>query len=418
MYGHYIDDVLGMRRGGTDFFYHADDLFAVRALTDATGAVVERYDYGDFGEPKVLDPNGAPRAGSAVGNPHLFAGRRFDPESGFYQFRARYLDPLTGRYTTRDPIGPWGDVGNRGNAFGFVGNNPVNRLDPSGLMVQAPSPGCAAAGAGAPGGNGGEAEAGGLDITDEDDAVQDTEQETELDGDPATEEPGGDGPQVDQQPVGEGEGDNPFDEDTIDEGDGETAEDLPTNEEPWEETGLGEPGPNGTQPDLPPLPSEPNPWDTPSVPIGPVGVGAIGGGLLLPGMGLCGLAAVAVGALAGCAADAIFDADDVPGGDDAVDDAGPGGTPGGGPDDGQSREPDGDGTTGDHDPANPGDDEGDGGQCIGAPGPFPSGPSGGGAGPRRPRRPRPRPNPSGGGDQPSSPQPPGCSLGPVGGVAP
>lgn len=37
-YGLYIDEVLNMRRSGTDYYYHADDLYNVMALTDAGAA--------------------------------------------------------------------------------------------------------------------------------------------------------------------------------------------------------------------------------------------------------------------------------------------------------------------------------------------------------------------------------------------
>ncbi len=103
VYGLYIDEVLSMQRGGADHFYHTDDLYNVMALTDATGNVVERYDYEDYGRP--LDENGTPIAESAIGNPYLFTGRRYDPECEWYYDRTRYPDPSSGRFTTRDVRG-------------------------------------------------------------------------------------------------------------------------------------------------------------------------------------------------------------------------------------------------------------------------------------------------------------------------
>ena len=63
----------------------------------------------------------------------MFNGRVYDPETGFYYYRTRYLDPRAGRFTTRDTIGIWGDPANLGNGYAFVGNNPINRLDPMGM---------------------------------------------------------------------------------------------------------------------------------------------------------------------------------------------------------------------------------------------------------------------------------------------
>ena len=94
--------------------------------------MVERYDYGHFGQPEFYNAAGTPLTGTAYGNPYLFTGRRFDPESGFYYYRARYYDPRVGQFTTRDPIGVWGDPLNMGNGYAYVGNNPWTLVDPIG----------------------------------------------------------------------------------------------------------------------------------------------------------------------------------------------------------------------------------------------------------------------------------------------
>lgn len=134
VYGLYIDEILNMQRG-SDFYYHADDYYNVMALTNAAGTVVERYEYDDYGravDPTTLNPiAGTP---SGIGNPYLFTGRRLDPETGWYYYRTRYLDPLSGRFTTRDSIGTWGDEVSLGNAFAFAGSNPWTYGDPFGMF--------------------------------------------------------------------------------------------------------------------------------------------------------------------------------------------------------------------------------------------------------------------------------------------
>jgi RHS repeat-associated protein len=138
VYGRYIDEVLTARRdvdgNGTpeDYFFHADDLYNVTVVTDATGAVVERYEYGAFGQPTIYAPDLTVRQASAVGNTLMFNGRPYDAETGFYYYRTRYLDPRTGRFTTRDTIGIWGDPANMGNGYAYVGNNPSTFVDPWG----------------------------------------------------------------------------------------------------------------------------------------------------------------------------------------------------------------------------------------------------------------------------------------------
>lgn len=134
VYGEYPDEILSMRHGGRDYYYHRDDQNSVFAVTDADGRVVETYEYDDFGEPAFFGPSGEDLAGSAIGNPYLFTGRRWDRESGLYYLRMRYLHPRLGRFISRDPIGMWGDAGNLGNAFTYTGNNPATWTDPMGLI--------------------------------------------------------------------------------------------------------------------------------------------------------------------------------------------------------------------------------------------------------------------------------------------
>lgn len=135
-YGPYIDEVLNMRRGENDYYYHTDNLYAVTAITNAGGAVVERYEYHDYGAPSFYLGSGMPidTLQSAIGNPFLCTGRRYDPETGLYDYRTRYLDPVAGRFQSRDTIGTWGDPGNLGNAYTSVENNPANAVDPMGLF--------------------------------------------------------------------------------------------------------------------------------------------------------------------------------------------------------------------------------------------------------------------------------------------
>ena len=51
-----------------------------------------------------------------------------DAETGFQYLRARYYDPATGQFLTRDPI----EAETR-EPYGYVGGNPLNETDPAGL---------------------------------------------------------------------------------------------------------------------------------------------------------------------------------------------------------------------------------------------------------------------------------------------
>lgn len=61
---------------------------------------------------------------------HAFTGEYLDDETGMTYLRNRYYDPITGRFTTKDPIGVDGGL----NSYAYTNNNPVNYTDPEGLV--------------------------------------------------------------------------------------------------------------------------------------------------------------------------------------------------------------------------------------------------------------------------------------------
>ncbi len=100
-----------------------DHLGSVRWVINAlTGQVAEHLDYDAFGR-VILDTNPGFQ-------PFGFAGGLYDPQTGLVHFGARDYDPTTGRWTSKDPIGFEG--GSTG-LYTYVGNDPINVVDPSGL---------------------------------------------------------------------------------------------------------------------------------------------------------------------------------------------------------------------------------------------------------------------------------------------
>ncbi|TRO78979.1 RHS repeat-associated core domain-containing protein [Trichloromonas acetexigens] len=121
VHGPGIDEPLAQITNGTSTYYHADALGSIVALTDASKNVVQRYSYDAFGMVTAQNPEFA--------NAYTFTGREWDRELGLYYYRARYYDPMEGRFISRDPIGfAGGDV----NLYAYTGNDPANRLDPYG----------------------------------------------------------------------------------------------------------------------------------------------------------------------------------------------------------------------------------------------------------------------------------------------
>ena len=118
-----IDEPLILEKSGQSFFYHADGLGSNTEITNSSGTVVQAYTYSSFGKiESQLDPNFV--------QPYAFTAREFDPETGMYFYRARYYDPAVGRFNQEDPIRFLGGM----NFYLYVGNNPVDAVDPWGLL--------------------------------------------------------------------------------------------------------------------------------------------------------------------------------------------------------------------------------------------------------------------------------------------
>ncbi len=78
LYGPGIDELLELKRGTTTSSYSADGLGSIVHLTNATGAIAERYTYETFGKLTIKNPTGTTLATSALGNRFTFTGREWD----------------------------------------------------------------------------------------------------------------------------------------------------------------------------------------------------------------------------------------------------------------------------------------------------------------------------------------------------
>lgn len=105
--------------GTTRWLFH-DHLGSTRAITNAAGGVEGTWTYDPYG--KVVASSGT------ATTPFGFTGQWTDTESGFVHLRARYFDPATGQFLTRDPL-----VSGTRSAYGYVDGDPLTSTDPTGL---------------------------------------------------------------------------------------------------------------------------------------------------------------------------------------------------------------------------------------------------------------------------------------------
>ena len=110
---------------GQQFYFHADGEGSIRLVTDATGNVANRYDYDSFGRRIAVT--------ESVQQPYGWKGRDFIAGPDVYYNRARFYDPVLGKFIAEDPLGfEGGDT----NLYNFGWNNPRNWKDPSGLSAE------------------------------------------------------------------------------------------------------------------------------------------------------------------------------------------------------------------------------------------------------------------------------------------
>ncbi len=112
--------------GGAAAYFAFDGIGNTSVITAANGAVANQYSYLPFGESLT--------ATGSLPNSFTFGGQFgvMDEGNGLYYMRARYYHAGMGRFTAMDPIGPSGGV----NLYAYTGNDPVNRIDPSGTIEQ------------------------------------------------------------------------------------------------------------------------------------------------------------------------------------------------------------------------------------------------------------------------------------------
>ena len=103
-------------------YAHTDALGSPVAWTNAAGQLLSRTRYEPYGATAAsTNPTG-------VG----YTGHVNDADTGLVYMQQRYYDPVAGRFLSVDPVVSDPQSGVGFNRFAYVGNNPMNNVDPTG----------------------------------------------------------------------------------------------------------------------------------------------------------------------------------------------------------------------------------------------------------------------------------------------
>jgi RHS repeat-associated protein len=115
-----------------NYYVHPDHLGTPRLVYNAAGKIIWRWNSDPFG---ATAANEDPDGDKVKFTFNLrFPGQVFDKESGLHYNYFRDYDPSIGRYVQADPIGLKGGW----NVYGYVGGNPLSKIDLFGLMDDEP----------------------------------------------------------------------------------------------------------------------------------------------------------------------------------------------------------------------------------------------------------------------------------------
>ena len=120
----------GEQQAGTTYYYTRDHQQSVREMCDGSGAIVSRIAYDPFGRVTVVSGTNLPTKQYVGMYMHGPSGLNLT-KGGLAGSNGRPYKANTGTWPSRDPIGEGGGI----NLYGYVGNDPIDKIDPDGLCA-------------------------------------------------------------------------------------------------------------------------------------------------------------------------------------------------------------------------------------------------------------------------------------------
>ena len=117
------------RRGQELYYYHRDEQLSTALVTDEHRNVQNSYQYDAFGIPLETTEK--------LNNRIRYTGQQYDELTEQYYLRARYYNPVAGRFMQEDVY-----QGDGLNLYAYCGNNPVVYYDPSGYASTSTGKAC------------------------------------------------------------------------------------------------------------------------------------------------------------------------------------------------------------------------------------------------------------------------------------
>ena len=116
--------LVSQKQGSTTYYFIPDGHGSTRVLTDGSGTVQNAFAYDAFGT--LIASN------TTAQTAYLYCGEQLDSNLGFYYLRARYLNPNTGRFWTRDTFEGFQEDPLSLHKYLYAQDDPVMGIDPTG----------------------------------------------------------------------------------------------------------------------------------------------------------------------------------------------------------------------------------------------------------------------------------------------